>query len=784
MLRKLIGLNEEGSILSLEWFFRNPLPTAILVALVGLAVGYAVFMYKREKTLSLPKRGVLAVLRAAVYSVVLLMLFEPVLAYDMDVKVRKTLLVLVDESASMGIKDARKSDGELLDAALASGRLAYGSDLSTVSHSDRQSLAEISRHELAKSILEHPQLDIFRQLSANYQIRYFGFGDGLTPSEGKGQALPDSIRNALPDDKITRLASALTQAKLNYGGQSISGIVVISDGASNEPSDPIKAAMDLKVPIYTVGVGLPSPADVRVKSLVCPDVVFVKDTVPLRVQITSNGLNNQTATMVLRFNGSEVGRKNVVLANGSQFYEMTFTPTAKADAAALEIAILPVSNEANPSNNVQAKTVKVTDTKIRVLYVEGKPRWEFRYLRRVLLRDHRLDVKFLMTEGDKELAKDSEQYVAEFPEEEFRKFPFDLVILGDVPATYFSKTQMDRMEEIVSKWGCSLIMLAGPKNAPSTYVNTPIETMLPVTFRREAWQAVSDDAHPQITRDGYASAMMSLDANEAANQQLWDVVKPLYEAPSNLAAKGGATVLAGLTGKKDYPLVAWQRYGSGKTLFVGTDQLWRIRLKVGDKHHARFWSQAIQFLTLSKILGENKRFQFQIDKTDYQAGERVQVNLNALNEAYGPLLTEDYAIRLESSAAPGQFQEEHLKPVAGAPGLYQGTFVAAKAGAFKVLASQKDQSDANSVVFNVKESDIELVEPAMQEETLRQMAELSGGRYFTAQQLPEMMQAIMGPQHSTIARREQSLWDLPIVLGVLLCLLGGEWFLRRKYDLL
>lgn len=784
MLTKLLGIPDDGPITYIDPYLRGPWPKLVMVLLIVLGIVYAFYMYRKEAGLTVRRRVSLAFVRAAMYSLVILLLFEPVIAFEMQARIRRSLLVMVDTSESMNIKDPRRTPQEIEQAAQALGKVRPGEPAMGLSEADKLASAFATRAEIASALLNRPDQNVFKDLSRDYQVRYFGFGDKLEPAESPEQI----VGNKAP---VTRVGDSIQDVAGRYAGQAIAGIVVLTDGASNQGREPLDVARRMNsqgIPLYTVGIGLASPPDVRIKGLVVQDKVFVKDIVPVRFQVQSSGFAGQPVQVSLLLDNREVSRQRVTLGRGSQFLEMTFTPERIAESARLEVAVQPLPGEVNLENNRVQKTVKIIDDKIKVLYVEGKPRWEYRYLRRVLLRDHRLDVKFLMTEGDKDLARYSEEYVSEFPDDPTQAFKFDLVILGDVPAGYFSAAQLARMEQMVRQWGGSLIMLAGSKGAPCSYANTPIAAMLPVKFRNEPWESVDDLVYPTVTAAGYESALMALEPAKEANQSLWSVVRPLYSLPPLDGAKPGATVLAELSDsslrRQSYPLITWQRYGAGKTLFVASDFLWRLRLKVGDKHHARFWGQAIQFLTLSKLLGQNKRIQIEADQTDYLAGQRVLISANVLNEAYDPATLSAYTVYLQKTDSTAQPAPIRLEPATGIPGLFQGFVTADQAGKYRLTAAPADQPNANSVDYSVTAATLELMEPAMQEETLQQMAQASEGKYFAAHQLAGLKQAIGGQQRTTVVRREKELWDVPAAIVAMLALVGVEWFFRRKYDLL
>src|SRR5262249_49479306 len=177
----------------------------------------------------------------------------------------------------------------------------------------------------------------------------------------------------------------------------------------------------------------------------------------------------------------------------------------------------------------------------------------------------------------------------------------------------------------------------------------------------------------------------------------------LADLPRLTGVKPGATVLATLSDQinrpNPYPLIAWQRYGGGKSMFVATDQLWRMRKLRGDPYHAAFWSQSIQFLTLSRLLGENKRVRLETDRKIYNTGERVLVQATLLDEEYRPLRVPAYGVLIERVPPKGEPKSVSLKPVAGMDGMYQGYVMADQGGTFQLRSLQASEKDSNRPDF-------------------------------------------------------------------------------------
>ena len=794
MIGRILGLDKLGRVTDLSLYFRHPWPLLVAVGLIGVAAVATGVLYRRERGLSRGQRVLLGVFRVVLYGILILLLFEPVLTVERSVELRKSVLVLVDSSESMGIHDERKSRAELEEAALALGLQPFDRTSFALSAEAKNTIRKATRLGLAKALLDHPELDAFDRLAREHRLRLFRFGSGLEPLGQERDAALGSTADLEATDKATHVGAAISEAVGRYGGgESVAAVILLTDGASNGGLEPLEVARRLKkqgIPLFPIGLGLPRQPDVRIQTIVAQENVFAGDRLPVRVELESLGFPGRTVDLVATLSGREVARRAVRLRDGGQFAELTVAPEVAGQSLRLQVSIDPLPGETAVANNTAGQPLEVIDDKIHVLYVEGRPRWEYRYLRAVLLRDHRLDVKFLMTQGDRDLARASDRYLATFPETTGEVFPFDLVILGDVPASYFSARQLARMEELVRQHGGSLLMLAGARHAPASYVGTAIKDVLPVRLRPEAAERVGDLVHPVVTEAGQKSAVVSLERDADRNAALWSLVRPLYQLARLDGTKPAATVLASLSGTpwrgdEPYPLIAWHRYGTGKCLFVATDQLWRLRFKRGDKYHARFWGQTIQFLTLGRLLGENKQIRLEIDrKDDYRTGERVHVYANVLQESYEPLTAAGYTVRVDLLGDNPISKDLRLQPVDGSPGLYQGFFPVTEKGRYRLRTHSGDTQRANVVQFDVVEVPLEELEGSMQEQTLRKMAHFSGGRYVPIRELPNLPGAISTERDIAPDRRDKELWDLPLIFIVLLACAALEWALRRRYDLI
>lgn len=785
-----------------EIFWARPASNGIMIAAFAAVVLLTIFLYWRRQGLPAWVRIVLAATRLVVLGLIVAFLFEPTATVTQTHTEKRRLPVLIDVSESMSVKDQRKRSEDVGDAAAALGMLPLFSTpeeasrtAMALSDKQREAVAGASRLDLATNLLSNSAKPMFQSLGEDIDITYHAFGANLRHlGDGKhgGAASLTELKADAPETSIT---SALETVARTERGAPLAGIVMLTDGLDTSSRRVEEAAHDLGVrgiPVYTVPVGIADPDDISIRNVIMQEVAFTGDKVPVRVQIQSKGYEKRMTDLTVLLDGRGVARKRVTLEGGLQFEEVFFNvDVTEKGAVRIEVEIEPFADESTAANNRVKRSIRVVNEKINVLCIEGSARWEYRYLSAMLKRDPRINATFIATRAQPELAQNSSEYIAKFPENPEEAFSYDLVILGDVDPSFFSRESFQRLEELVRERGGSLLMLCGARHAPVSYGDTPLERMLPVAFDPEgAWEDVSDDVYPVLTPEGRSSLVMTLENDREQNDLLWSHVAPLDRLPPLLAPRPGATVLAELSDSQAraerYPLVAWQRYGTGKCMMMASDRFWLLRFKTGDKYHWRVWSQCIQFLTLSRLMGEHRRIRIETDRATYPVGGQVMLYANLLDDNFEPLSQPGFEVEVSAQGDDGSAsmtQRVTLRPDVSSPGLYEGYFSPSRVGGYLVTANANDRELSNATEFQVADIKPELAYTDMQLDHLRRIADLSGGACLSTLELQQLPALLKREPHAVTIRTQYPLWDQGLIVWLLAGLVGCEWILRRKYDL-
>ena len=668
MLQRLFNIELDESVTDVQLDVQNGWIVLVVVAVLAL---YGVWLYRSESWLSRGRRFVMGGCYILAGTLLALLLLEPTLKMKSTQPVKRTVLVLVDTSESMNITDDRQEASDVMEAAKVLGQVGLNESAANANLGAlKENLGEVSRLAMAKAALAKPELSPEVKLGEDYKFAYYSLGERLEPISGEGEGL-EWIQDQVATAGSSRIGSAIEEVVARHAGQPLAGVVVLSDFAWIEGRDPVQAARSLnnQVPVFTVPIGLPAPPDVEVQKVIAPEVAFSGDRVPVRVQIDSSGFDEKTVALTFKVGEEEAETREVTLKGGVQFEKFEYVPGNESGSVELAVSVEDVTGETTDANNADSHNIRVVNEKINVLYVEGMPRWEFRYLRWVLLRDPRLNVRFLMTQGDKHLAATSPRHLGAFPSKAEEILDIDLVILGDVSSRYFKPEQLQWMEDLVKKGGGSLLMLAGPVGSPSSYTETRIAEMLPVKLDSVRWRGMPSTVHPVVTASGLESNVVSLGDTKEMTNRIWSSVRPMGFLPELAGPKPGATTLLSIPRDASdptvYPLVAWQRYGTARPCSWVRPTLWRLRREVGETFHARFWGQAIQFLALSRLLGQNKQVHIETRSGEYGSGEHVDVFANVLTESFEPVEQPSYTVLLEKDGESGLPTELELIPRAG-----------------------------------------------------------------------------------------------------------------------
>jgi uncharacterized membrane protein len=785
--------------------FEQPWSQSLLVFTVVGAIALIAWLYQHEGRASTFSKIVLAGLRIMLVLLAVFMLSEAVLSVRREGL--PNLTIMVDDSASASIADqyAEPKERDALQAL--AGSAVAATDRPSPGETGRAPAAPegTSRLAIAKGLILKDRAKLLRELRGKYRVRIYRVSNSaqnLTEVDRPGDLEPAvaKVRALEAAGTQTRLGDGVRQVLTELRGAPPSAIVLFSDGQTTEGESLSKAselAARKGVPLYTVGLGSPEPArDLELSELLVDDVVFVDDAVRFQAKLSARGFAGEKMKVRLkeREPGStdpksdkELETKEVDAPRDGQpeRVELVYRPRTTGERTFI-VEVEPDPRELQSDNNRIERLVTVRKEKLKVLYVDSEPRYEFRYLKNYLERDESIDLGVVLLSSDTEYSEQDRSALPTFPASKDDLFSYDVIIIGDADTSYLSQSQMQNLAQFVTEKGGGVLFVAGELFDPLGYRGTPLQDLLPVELGDARNPTAVGNSitsfRPELTLEGRANPIFRLGDNEVASMQIWNELPELYwylEAPRK---KPAAQVLAehptaiGPEGK--LPLIVYQFLGAGKVMFHAFDDTWRWRFRAGDRYFGRFWVQTIRFMARSRLVG-NRQAEIQTDRRRYQRGQPIQLRVRFPNPGLVPTGGE-VTIQIERK---GQGPRKlTLKLAPGSKNVFEGALPQAAEGEYQVQLLPPPTLDRTiTAEFRVDPPVSERERIEMNQSELIRAAEQSGGRFYTPLAADSLIKDLPEPSKVLLDTDPPiPLWNTWPVLALFLALITLEWVIRKR----
>ena len=731
---------------------------------IGVLTGLVAILIYARTALGMRRflRIGLTLMRIGVLCALIVILMRPMaLIPQEEVRDRPTLSVLVDTSQSMNTKDVENR----------------------------------TRYEAAIAALQGKKSSFLTKLGGKYEVQVFGFDKNL-----RRTALRFLADSKDADGKETHIGAALADAVKGGANSKTRGILLFSDGRSNEvdPQSSMRSAArylrTLKIPVWTVPVGTASEVkDIHVLARLNSSFLLAGQPASLNVSLIGTGYTDWTANIHVYREDRFVTSKQVMLENG---HAETSIPIREERRGVFQyrVEVDPLAGESDLDNNKRSVIARVIDDKTRVLVVEARPHWDSKFLLRTLRADMNVEVTSIFyINPDKTFAvveklsedKTTEKTVLpglQMPRtrDELRKY--DCVFLGKDIDEVFSSGELKLLQEYVGVDGGSVVFFRGKPYEGNSPELAKIE---PVRWGGGALT----DAYFELTEEGKASPIFDYGSRGKASETIIRELPAMTSVTRVTDEKSLAVVLARVgEGRRNEQIatVVYQRYGKGKVMSIGASGLWQWgflpeRLDQYDDIYGRFWSQMIRWLVSGSEFLPGRDVSFQIDKNAYRPGEMVRMTVSARlveRARYQPKIELVQPDGSKVRLAPEPPQDNQAVYVAHYTPEMEGEYEA-------VLSNNIGKPEKDVVRFTVYDDSIEQRCVQADREMMNLVAEVTGGEMLEIGQLdtlPDKMQAF-----ETLARervKPMDIWDRLPVFSALICVLGVEWFLRRASGLL
>ncbi len=708
-----------------------------------------------------------------------------------------------------------------------------------------ESAASVRRCELAVSLLNSrlPLSDgrpggmgdptLARGLERDYGVRYFVFDSSVAPVDPELLRTNAAALFQAPAARGTDLAAAFAETARAFPPATLAGVLVFTDGRHQSPSsveESVRPFQQKGVPIIPVVMGgwRKPPVDVGIMSMEAPDSVRTNERVAVTAMLKCDGVKGSNVQIRLYRDAVCVATQSVRVATDSLRKRLALADEPQSNGLfRYRLAVDAFPNEVTLTNNQASVPVMATDSQIRLLLVESRPRWEFRYLKNLFSgRDRSVRLQHVLLNPDtvrglpglppipaSATRPEGEDEATALPVTAEEWMKFDVVVLGDVGPAFFTNGEAAVLARFVKERGGTLVVLSGPRAMPHAWSQSPVAALLPVTVAATPlpWLAAPEPSYQvQLTAEGRAHPMVKLAADAAENEAIWNRLPSLYWRHAVQGVKAGATVLlyarpengpAAASGRAaatvpdeatlraqrqfeaEHALLVLQPVGLGQVVFFAFDQTWRLRYWTGDAWHHTLWGQLVRGGAGEKLVSGDVFNRLGASRLRYAPGQSVRIRARLLQPDYTPRSEAD--ARVEIWSGPQLVSRGNLEPVGGRTGDFERDFGALPEGDYRVVLREGDEARTVESGFSVMPEAVgELSELAADRGLLGRVAAQTGGRLIESWRLEDVRERLKAPEEIVTERRQWDLWDSWWLYALVAGLAGAEWLVRKKSGLI
>lgn len=630
--------------------------------------------------------------------------------------------------------------------------------------------------------------------------------------------LLNELMDQMPTGESSQVGTGVESVLKTFRGGSLNAIVVFSDGvvtAGEELPAAARSAARAGVPLHLAGVGdATEPPDLSVTDLRAEDVVHVNDRLVIDVRLMSRGIGMPDLVPVVLSEVKdgrpvELARETVRTGPSGQPVKVRFVHQPKEAGEKTFVVQVPVQpDEADAGNNRLEHRVYVAEARrLRVLLVEGYPRWDWRYVKSLFERESdetrgnkSIEVHSFLVSADPEHPKQDRTSINRFPTPEELK-TYDVVVLGDVDPKSLPRSAavFESLAKYVKDEGGGLIMLAGSHANPHAYRDTALADVMPVVCDgpAPAGEPARESFRPKLTPAGQGHPLFRFSPEEAENAEIWSRLPPLTWHSHGYRRKLSAEVLAvhpdrpaetpaGSGRDENHPLILQQFVGAGRVLFLGFDDTWRWRLRESEVRFNQFWLQAVQALARGRI----GRTEVRTDRKLYRRDQPVRVTVRFPDDApppEGPVKLTVDRIPTRQAGAEIETQTIELAPREGVRATFEALITRTPEGEYIfTLVNPATPGQRPRAEARVLPPPGELDRTRLNESDLRRAARDSRGAYYPLDKVGDIPTELPGGPRVALDQPCEpfSIWNSPAVFVLALGLLTAEWVMRKKWRLL
>jgi uncharacterized membrane protein len=630
---------------------------------------------------------------------------------------------------------------------------------------------------------------LLNSLKDKFQVRLYKLSDHLERFDKL-----DQLTSSTP---ATHLGDGLKQVVADAASLPIGAVVLASDGADNAGGVDLETIAEIRrqrIPIHTIGFGKEQASkDVELGDVQVPSRALPDSRLSAVVSFHQHGYAGQKAMVTVKEGAKILAQQQVTLKkDGEEQSETLLFNAGAAGVRAVETSIQPLPGEENVKNNVVMRLVNVDARKPRILYLEGEPRWEFKFLRRAVEDDRTIDLVTILRTTQNKIYRQGlanpDELKDGFPTKIEELFAFDGIILGSVDAPYLTPGQQTLIKDFVDRRGGGVLFLGGKDSlADGGWKQSADVELLPTILPDRKDTFVRIGATVELTAPGRDSLITRLEEDPNKNIERWKKLPYVMNFQDAGQPKPGAVVLVDAVpmsgGGAHVPLLITQNFGRGRTAIFATGGSWRWQMlqPVADKSHEMFYQQLLRWLvsdTPRKVVASTPQ---PLIADDSHVALRAEVR----DRTYLP--ASDAKTEAHILGPEGVAETIEMRPDPIESGVYTAEWTTPKPGSYlvEVVASRgSEELGRDTMTFRREDGVAENFHTEQNRELLQKLSAETGGRYYTPAEAAKLGKDISYSEAGITVRETRDLWDMPIVFLLLLFLRSGEWLLRRKWGVI
>ena len=681
------------------------------------------------------------------------------------------------------------------------------------------------RSDTLRKILDPNNSTWLDSLEGNFQVRKYVFDSRL-------KRTIDFTEMAF-DGKASSIGMSLRTIANRYSNRPLAGIILLTDGNAtdmlDQPFDPTGIP-----PVYPVVIGSSkTQKDISLNNVAVSQSPFEDAPVTIQADVEASGYSGKTINVDLRDNENKiVEHKSLNIGQDEQKKVVEFRLKPEENGILfynIDVNEKSVSVNEQPEatmvNNKQTFVVDRGGGPYRILYVSGRPNWEYKFLRRAIADDEQIDLTALIRVAKREPKfnwighagedtnplyrgfgnendEDAEQYDQPvlirlnpedetelregFPISEEDLYKFHAIILDDVESEFFTTPQMTLIRKFVSERGGGFMMLGGQESFQQGQFNdTPISQILPVYLDKLPENPTSGQLHIDLSREGWLQPWARLRDNEIDEKRRMSEM-PAFKVLNRLTSvKPGASVVAYISNEysQQFPALIVQRFGNGRSAALTIGDIWRWGMKDSQKHADmdKFWRQTLRWL----VADVPERVTMMASEKYDQINQPVMLRINVRDKEFEPM--DNVSVSIEVRDPQGDETILKAEPVLSESGVFEAAYIPKINGGYSAVTTVKDSEDneiGHAETGWAAELDaMEFKSIKTNRSLLENIAKQTGGKVIEIAELDSFVRDLPKKDVPVSETWTRPLWDMPgvsqiIFILVLLCFVG-EWALRR-----